>query len=97
MPLLAHGIDNTPLDGSPTGTTDWYTHLVVAGQTEELSLQFPGLSRQFLPVFGETLKHIKRERSTYFEPTVIDHFSCGLEIYIQSVGGVARLTHSCCS
>lgn len=48
MPLLAHGIDNTPFDGSPTSATDWYTHLVVAWQTEELSLQFPGFSCQFL-------------------------------------------------
>ena len=44
MPLLAHGINDTPLYGSPTGTTDWYTHLVMAGQTVELSLQFPGFS-----------------------------------------------------
>lgn len=50
MPLLAHGIDNAPLDGPPTGPTDWYTHLIVAGQTVELSLQLPGFSRQLLPV-----------------------------------------------
>lgn len=48
MPLLAHGVDNTPLNGSPAGTTDWYAHLVVAWQTVELSLQFPGFSRQLL-------------------------------------------------
>lgn len=52
MPLLAHGIYNTPLDGSPTGSTDRYTHLVVAGQTEELSLQFPGFCCQFLPTIA---------------------------------------------
>lgn len=49
VPLLAHGIDNTALDWSPTSTTNRHTHLVVAGQTEKLSLQFPGFSRQFLP------------------------------------------------
>lgn len=48
MPLLAHGVDNTPLDGSPAGTTDWYTHLVMAGQTVKLSLQFSGFSCQLL-------------------------------------------------
>lgn len=31
VPLLAHGIDNTALDGSPAGPTDGHTHLVVAG------------------------------------------------------------------
>lgn len=48
MPLLAHGIDHTALDGSPTGTADGDTHLVVAGQTVELPLQLPGISSQFL-------------------------------------------------
>lgn len=59
MPLLAHSVDNTALDGSPTGTTDWDTHLVVAGQTIELSLQLPGFDCQFLPVYTQILKHIK--------------------------------------
>lgn len=55
MPLLAHRIDNTALDGSPTGTTDWYTHLVVAGQAVELSLQFSGFGCQLLPVNIENI------------------------------------------
>lgn len=71
MPLLAHGIDNTPLDGSPTGTTDWYTHLVMARQAVELSLQFSGFSRQFLPVNRENIETHKR--ITGFEPPVINH------------------------
>lgn len=55
MPLLAHGVDNTPLYWSPTSTTDRHTHLVMARQTEQLSLQFPGVSRQFLTVDRETV------------------------------------------
>lgn len=46
MPLLAHGVNHTALDGSPAGTADGDTHLVVAGQTVELSLQLPGISSQ---------------------------------------------------
>lgn len=68
MPLFAHGINNTSLDGSPTGTTDRYTHLVVAGQTKELSLQFPSFSRQFLPVDRHTVKHIKERRTQALNP-----------------------------
>lgn len=48
MPLLAHGINYTALNGSPAGPTDGDTHLVVAGQTVELSLQLSGISRQLL-------------------------------------------------
>lgn len=48
MPLLAHCIHHTALDGSPTGSTDGNTHLVMARQTVELSLQLPGISSQFL-------------------------------------------------
>lgn len=50
MPLLAHGVNHTALDGSPTGPTDGDTHLVMAGQTVELPLQLPGISRQLLTV-----------------------------------------------
>lgn len=64
MPLLAHGIDDTPLDGSPTGTADWHTHLVMAGQTVELPLQFPGIGCKFLPVDRETLSSILQVRQT---------------------------------
>lgn len=46
VPLLAHGIHDTPLDGSSAGTTDRDTHLVVAGQTVEFSLQLSGISCQ---------------------------------------------------
>lgn len=53
VPLLAHGIYNTPLDGSPAGAADWDTHLVMAGQTVELSLQLSGISCQLLAVNGE--------------------------------------------
>lgn len=53
MPLLAHGIHDTPLDGSPAGATDGYSHLVVAGQTVELSLQLSGIGCQFLAGNGE--------------------------------------------
>lgn len=60
MPLLAHGIDNTPLNRSPAGTTDRYTHLVMAGQAVELSLQFSGFSRQFLPVNKENIETQRR-------------------------------------
>lgn len=60
MPLLAHGVDNTPLDGSPTGTTDWYAHLVMAGQAVELSLQFSGFSCQFFPVNIENIDTPKK-------------------------------------
>lgn len=53
VPLLAHGIYDTPLDGSPAGATDRDTHLVVAGQTVEFSLQLSGISCQLLAVNGE--------------------------------------------
>lgn len=52
MPLLAHGIDNTPLNRSPAGTADGYTHLIVAGQTVELSFQLPGICCQLPPAVG---------------------------------------------
>lgn len=48
MPLLAHGIDNAAFDGSPTCAADGHAHLVMAGQTVELSLQLPGISCQLL-------------------------------------------------
>lgn len=56
MPLLAHGVDNTPLDRSPAGTTDGYAHLVVAGQTVELSFQLPGICCQLPPEERGTVK-----------------------------------------
>lgn len=46
MPLLSHGVDHTALDWSPAGSADGHTHLVMAGQTVELSLQLPGICRQ---------------------------------------------------
>lgn len=49
MPLLAHGINHTPLDGPSTGSTDWDTHLVVTWQTEELSFQLPSICCQLFP------------------------------------------------
>lgn len=54
MPLLAHGIYDTPLDGTPAGATDGYAHLVVAGQTVELTLQLSGIDCQFLAVNGQS-------------------------------------------
>ncbi len=102
MPLLAHGIDNTSLDGSPAGTTDWDTHLVVARQTVKLSLQLSGFSCQFLAVNRKTVKHIT-VRNTCFELTAADHFSYGPDICSGAVfstkkgAGVVRLTRSCCS
>lgn len=46
MPLLAHGIDHTALDGPSAGTADGDTHLIMAGQTVQLPLQLPGISSQ---------------------------------------------------
>lgn len=48
MPLLAHGINHTALNGSPTGPANGDTHLVMAGQTVELPLQLPRISCQLL-------------------------------------------------
>lgn len=59
VPLLAHGIHDTPLDGSPAGTTDRDTHLVVAGQTVEFSLQLSGISCQLFAV-GEERERMVR-------------------------------------
>lgn len=70
MPLLAHCINNTPLNRSPAGTTDWYAHLVMAGQTQELSLQFSGVCCQFFPVDRGTLTYTKIKRKTDIELTV---------------------------
>lgn len=53
VPLLAHGVHDTPLDGPPAGAADGYSHLVVAGQTVELSLQLSGIGCQFLSGNGE--------------------------------------------
>lgn len=53
MPLLAHGIDHTALDRSPTGPADGDTHLVMAGQTVELPLELPGISSQLLTAEAE--------------------------------------------
>lgn len=48
MPLLAHGVDHTSLDGSPAGPADGDTHLVMTGQTVELPLQLSGICCQLL-------------------------------------------------
>lgn len=49
MPLLSQGIDHSALNGPAAGSTDGDSHLVVAGQAVQLSLQLPGLSSQLLP------------------------------------------------
>lgn len=49
MPLLSQGIDHSPLNGPAAGSTDGDSHLVMAGQAVQLSLQLPGLSSQLLP------------------------------------------------
>lgn len=49
VPLLAHGIDHTPLDGSPACAADRHAHLVMAGQAEKFAFQFPGFSCQLFP------------------------------------------------
>lgn len=55
MPLLAHGVDHTSLDGSPAGPADGDTHLVMTGQTVELPLQLSGISCQLLSVETEMM------------------------------------------
>lgn len=52
MPLLSQGIDHSPLNGPAAGSTDGDSHLVMAGQAVQLSLQLPGLSSQLLPTVG---------------------------------------------
>lgn len=86
MPLLAHGIDNTPLDRSPAGTADGYTHLIVAGQTVELSFQLPGICCQLPPVQRETMKCMMSCR-TQAEHTNEDGLSMNLECILKRVGG----------
>lgn len=49
MPLLSQSVDHSSLNGPAAGSTDGDSHLVVAGQTIQFSLQFPGLSSQLLP------------------------------------------------
>ena len=63
MPLLAHGIDHTALNGSPTGPADGNAHLVVAGQTVELPLQLPGIRGQLLTAETE-VKKIRSAQNT---------------------------------
>lgn len=53
VPLLSHGVDHASLDGPPAGATDRHPHLIMAGQTVQLSLQLPGISCQFLTTGGE--------------------------------------------
>lgn len=61
VPLLAHGVDHTPLNGPPAGTTDRHAHLVMARQAEELSLQLSGISCQLLPEkWNRKEMHIKQ-------------------------------------
>lgn len=52
VPLFAHGVDHTALDGSPAGSADRDTHLIVTGQTVQLALQLTGVSSQLLPAVG---------------------------------------------
>lgn len=49
MPLLSQSIDHSSLNGPAARSTDGDSHLVMAGQAIQFSLQFPGLSRQLLP------------------------------------------------
>lgn len=46
VPLLAHGVDDPPLDGTPAGSTDRDAHFVVTRQTVELSFQLPRICCQ---------------------------------------------------
>lgn len=65
MPLLAHCIDHTALDGPPTGPADGDAHLIMAGQTVELPLQLPGISCKLLSTETEkysALLWLKTER-----------------------------------
>lgn len=52
MPLLPQSIDYSSFDRPATGSTDWDTHLVMAGQAIEFPFQLPGLSSQLLPAVG---------------------------------------------
>lgn len=47
MPSLAKGMHNPFLNGAPTGSTDWYSHLVMATQAVEFRLFLSRLSVQF--------------------------------------------------
>jgi len=49
MPLFSQSIDHSSLNGPAAGSADGDSHLVVAGQAVQFSLQFPGLSSQLLP------------------------------------------------
>lgn len=49
MPLLSQSIDHSSLNGPAAGSTDRDSHLVMAGQAVQFSLQLPGLSSQLLP------------------------------------------------
>lgn len=46
VPLLAHGVDDPPLDGPPAGSTDRDAHFVMARQTVKLSFQLPRVCSQ---------------------------------------------------
>lgn len=52
VPLLAHGVHHTPLDGPAAGTADGHPHLVVAWQAVQLPLELPGVGSQLLPAVG---------------------------------------------
>lgn len=54
VPLLAHGVDHTALDGPPAGTADGDAHLIVAGQAVEFTLQLPGVGGQLLTAHTQT-------------------------------------------
>lgn len=46
VPLLAHGVDDPPLDGTPAGSTDRDAHFVMTRQTIELAFQLSRIGRQ---------------------------------------------------
>lgn len=52
MPLFAHGVYYTSLNGPPAGTTDGDSHLIMAWQAVQFSFQLPGISSQLFPAVG---------------------------------------------
>lgn len=52
MPLLSHSIHHPTFNWSPAGSTDWNTHLVMAGQAVEFSFQFPSIGCELLAAVG---------------------------------------------
>lgn len=58
MPLFSHGINHTPFNRPPAGSTNRDTHLVMARQTVQLSFQLSGIGCKFFPTVG-TVKVIR--------------------------------------